>query len=69
MGCQSFGADGRVPYCRYERGKIYDGMDMAFMIGYDSDPRGADTGGDEFSDAQEVALGTDLKHPDSDGGC
>lgn len=46
MGCQSFGADDRVPYCRYEWGKIYDGMDMAFMVGYDSDPRGADTGGD-----------------------
>ncbi len=54
IGCQSFGADDRVSYCRYEHGKIYDGMSMAFMVGYGSDPLVADTDGDGISDGVEV---------------
>ena len=54
IGCQSFGADDRVSYCRYEHGKIYDGMNMAFMVGYGSNPLVADTDGDGISDGVEV---------------
>ncbi len=67
IGCQSFGADDRVSYCRYEQGKIYDGMSMAFMVGYGSDPLVADTDGDGISDGVEVnTYGSDPRLTDTD---
>lgn len=67
IGCQSFGADDRVSYCRYEQGKIYDGMSMAFMVGYGSDPLIADTDGDGISDDVEVnTYGSNPKSADTD---
>ena len=67
IGCQSFGADDRVSYCRYEHGKIYDGMSMAFMVGYGSDPLVADTDGDGISDGVEVnTYGSNPKATDTD---
>lgn len=67
IGCQSFGADDRVSYCRYEQGKIYDGMSMAFMVGYGSDPLVADTDSDGISDGVEVnTYGSDPRLTDTD---
>ncbi len=67
IGCQSFGADDRVSYCRYEHGKIHGGMSMAFMVGYGSDPLVADTDGDGISDGVEVnTYGSNPKSVDTD---
>ncbi len=67
VGCQSFGADDRVSYCRYEQGKIYGGMSIAFMVGYGSDPLVADTDGDGISDSAEVnTYGSDPTATDTD---
>lgn len=67
IGCQSFGADDRVSYCRYEQGKIYDGMSMAFVVGYGSDPLVADTDNDGISDGVEVnTYGSNPKSVDTD---
>ena len=67
VGCQSFGADDRVSYCRYEQGKIYGGMSIAFMVGYGSNPLVADTDGDGISDSAEVnTYGSDPTATDTD---
>lgn len=67
IGCQSFGADDRVSYCRYEHGKIYDGMSMAFVVGYGSDPLVADTDNDGISDGVEVnTYGSNPESVDTD---
>ena len=67
IGCQSFGADDRVSYCRYEHGRIYDGMSMAFVVGYGSDPLVADTDNDGISDGVEVNIyGSNPKSVDTD---
>lgn len=67
IGCQSFGADDRVSYCRYEQGKIYDGMSMAFVVGYGSDPLVADTDNDGISDGVEVnTYGSNPRSTDTD---
>ena len=67
VGCQSFGADDRVSYCRYEQGKIYGGMSIAFMVGYGSNPLVADTDGDGISDSVEVnTYGSDPTATDTD---
>ena len=54
IGCQSFGAEDRVSYCREEHGKIRDGMGLSFMVGYGTDPLSADTDGDGIPDGTEV---------------
>ena len=67
IGCQSFGVDDRVSYCRYEQGKIYDGMSMAFVVGYGSDLLVADTDNDGISDGVEVnTYGSNPKSVDTD---
>lgn len=67
IGCQSFGADDRVSYCRYEQGKILDGMSISFIVGCGSNPLVADTDGDGISDGVEVnTYGSNPKATDSD---
>ena len=67
VGCQSFGAEDRVSYCRNEQGKIYDGMGLSFVVGYGSDPLVADTDNDGISDGVEVnTCGSDPKSTDTD---
>ena len=67
VGCQSFGAEDRISYCRNEQGKIYDGMGLSFVIGYGTDPLVADTDGDGISDSAEVnTYGSDPTATDTD---
>ncbi len=67
VGCQSFGAEDRVSYCRNEQGKIYDGMGLSFVVGYGTNPLVADTDGDGISDGVEVnTYGSNPKATDTD---
>ena len=67
VGCQSFGAEGRVSYCRNEQDKIYDGMGLSFVAGYGSDPLVADTDDDGISDGMEVnTYGSNPRSTDTD---
>ena len=67
VGCQSFGAEDRISYCRNEQGKIYDGMGLSFVIGYGTDPLVADTDDDGISDGVEVnTYGSDPRLTDTD---
>lgn len=67
VGCQSFGAEDRVSYCRNEQGKIYDGMGLSFVVGYGSNPLVADTDNDGISDGVEVnTYGSNPRLTDTD---
>ena len=67
VGCQSFGAEDRVSYCRNEQGKIYDGMGLSFVVGYGTNPLVADTDCDGISDGVEVnTYGSNPKSTDTD---
>ena len=67
IGIQTFGGGYLHSYCDEEAGKVWDGLQLKFLFGANTDPLNPDMDSDGLLDGLEIVLGTDPCQPDTDG--
>ncbi len=67
IGMQTFDGVWMHSYCYREKGKVWGGLSLEFLFGFNADPLGIDTDGDGLNDGYEVSIGTAPTIEDSDG--
>ena len=67
IGMQAFNGEYLHSYCDNESGKVWNGLQLKFLFGANTDPLNPDADLDGLADGLEKALGTNPGQPDTDG--